>query len=138
MKLEQQCKECGYGTVNAKSFSNHVRNGCNTGRDYQREHYVKNREVILNRHRGYRLELKKRIFSALGDRCSICGFADHRALQIDHVDGGGYKHRKRVGSGYYQDILKGVLGESGEYRLLCANCNFIQGIELGFRKSIWS
>lgn len=64
----------------------------------------------------------------LGSKCIRCGFSDYRALQIDHVNGGGVqdiKTRGTVASAY--DIVRGKNLE--HYQLLCANCNWIKKYE---------
>ena len=62
---------------------------------------------------------------ALGGECMRCGFDDIRALQIDHVDGGGNQDVLALGSRYrlYAKIRDGY--DEG-YQLLCANCNAIK------------
>lgn len=70
----------------------------------------------------------KRIKSVeyLGGKCYICGFGDWRALQIDHIKGGGSKENRTIGPGGIQDrVLQGKKG----YQLLCANCNWIKRYE---------
>lgn len=63
---------------------------------------------------------------ALGNKCVKCGFDDPRALQIDHIFGGGHQERKRIGNnGTYKRV---VAGEPG-YQILCANCNWIKRYE---------
>ena len=42
--------------------------------------------------------LRMEVLGLYGGVCARCGFSDERALQIDHVQGGGYTHRKAVGS----------------------------------------
>src|SRR5881394_22666 len=61
--------------------------------------------------RNYR-ELRARALAFLGGRCVQCGFDDARALQIDHVHGGGNKERKSFrGPAYINyNVLKGVGG----------------------------
>jgi hypothetical protein len=70
-----------------------------------------------------RAQLRAAIFALLGDICVQCGFADKRALQIDHKHGGGCKERKRIGD---YKVLKRVLEHPEEYQILCANCNWIK------------
>ena len=43
-----------------------------------------------------RIQREKRllVLSKLGGKCCRCGFDDPRALQIDHVNGDGYKERE--------------------------------------------
>ncbi len=75
-------------------------------------------------HRAKRLKIQE----LLGGRCVQCGFADHRALQVDHVNGDGYSDRQRTRSGYglYHAVLADLAIGGGRYRLLCANCNWIK------------
>jgi len=77
-----------------------------------------------------RTELRQALFALLGARCVRCGFADVRALTIDHIDGKGTQERKAARSmdAYYRHIL--AVGGEG-YQVLCANCNQIKRIENG-------
>lgn len=60
----------------------------------------------------------------MGGKCVKCGFRDSKALQIDHVNGGGNEHRRRVSwVTRYRDILSGA---DTTCQLLCANCNWIK------------
>jgi hypothetical protein len=82
--------------------------------------------------RARRQKLKEQIFDLLGRQCVVCGYdTDIRALQIDHVNGGGTRHRKSFPSmtAYYEHIL--ASGTSGEFQTLCANCNQIKRYEQG-------
>ncbi len=67
-----------------------------------------------------------RIVTALGGKCVRCSFDDIRALQIDHVNGGGRQEEKLFKNTYQRDkyILEHV--DSGHYQVLCANCNWIK------------
>lgn len=62
----------------------------------------------------------------LGEICASCGFSDLRALQIDHINGGGTSEIKRLGNGvkYYRHIMSNI----SNYQILCANCNQIKRI----------
>lgn len=42
--------------------------------------------------------LRQRVIDALGGVCASCGWSDPRALHVDHVNGGGGKHRKAASS----------------------------------------
>lgn len=102
--------------------------------DYtHREHVVAYRKKynqkvsILMKERN--LQIKLDLFKVMGDKCSRCPFNDHRALQVDHVDGGGVlerRTRRKGGLGYYKRILASVLARENKYQLLCANCNWIK------------
>lgn len=83
--------------------------------------------------RRYNRSLRKQVFIKLGDKCAICGFADPRALQIDHVFNDGYKERWEMRS-QSQRMRKVLKDNSGRYQILCANCNFIKKYEEEMKK----
>lgn len=94
-----------------------------------RKYRKRNREKILeysrNRNKKKRIELLK----LLGSKCVKCGFSDWRALQIDHVNGGGLAEHKKYGGSIYKLIRRKVIEGSKDYQLLCANCNNIKKFE---------
>lgn len=76
-----------------------------------------------SRHRTLRVEA----LHYLGGKCVKCGFSDKRALQIDHIKGGGSKDKRpKYSFKWYRDI---VAGKIGDIQLLCANCNWIKRVE---------
>jgi len=78
--------------------------------------------------RRIRKQLKEKIVNAFGGKCAKCGFTDIRALQIDHINGNGINDRKKFKNySFYKYVLKNT--HSGEYQLLCANCNWIKRYE---------
>ena len=59
--------------------------------------------------------------------CQKCGETDIRCLSIDHLNGGGTKHRKTLGRS--SDSLYRWLRKNNypkEYQVLCMNCQFIK------------
>ena len=58
--------------------------------------------------------------------CACCGEDTYEFLSVDHIMGGGAKHRKKVGSNMAKWLVRSGLPEG--YRILCHNCN----IALGF------
>jgi len=79
------------------------------------------------RQRVWYQELKKEVFNVLGNECVKCGFIDKRALQIDHINGGGYQEIKNLSARQrYYNVLKSVKLKENKYQLLCANCNWIK------------
>lgn len=78
-------------------------------------------------------KLRREVLYLLGNRCVRCGFEDQRALQIDHIKGGGTAEQRDIGS---TQLLRRVRaawnsGDRGTYQLLCANCNWIKRHEHG-------
>lgn len=77
--------------------------------------------------RRYR-EQRKKAIEKLGGKCVRCGFDDWRALQFDHVNGGGNRGGARGRVHYLRRLIDAV---NGELQLLCANCNCIKRYECG-------
>ncbi len=73
--------------------------------------------------------LRWAIFILLGSKCvhKQCKVADARLLTIDHIGGGGSKHRRAQGGGsaYLVTILKDIRAGRRLYRLLCHNHNWL-------------
>ena len=72
--------------------------------------------------------LRKEILTVLGGKCRLCGFDDWRALQVDHVLGGGHQEMRlqRNPIKYLGIIQESMEKNEGKYQLLCANCNWIK------------
>lgn len=99
---------------------------------WREEHYEEYLEDQRQRTNARRNKLREQILDILGRRCVRCGYdTDVRALQIDHVNGGGSQERKKLvyGIPYYRRILESVQANSGEFQVLCANCNVIKRME---------
>ena len=89
------------------------------------------REVRLAKSRAKFVFWRDKVIEALGARCKTCGFEDRRALQIDHVNGGGQSDRRErgYGNGYSYGFCKKILADPDfllKYQILCANCNWIK------------
>ena len=105
-------------------------------------HSTREKKLAYLRNRGYALQasnkreasrekwhrLRNQWIAENGGRCVQCGFADPRALQIDHVFGDGRKDRRGRGPSFV--IIDIWLPENrGKYQVLCANCNQIKRVE---------
>ena len=75
----------------------------------------------MKQHLRDRAEVLKR----LGGQCARCGIKDSRVLQVDHINGNGYRECRRIGA---SQLYRHALAQGGnayvEYQLLCANCNW--------------
>lgn len=83
-----------------------------------------------NRELRYKSLVKYRtlVFDTLGRKCNECSFSDVRALQIDHVNGDGFKEKvegKRRATNYFK-IYNSLLNSENRFQVLCANCNWIK------------
>jgi hypothetical protein len=91
---------------------------------YERD-LIKNKIAV----REYKRRLRIKVLDILGRKCSKCGYDDIRALQVDHVDGGGTKHAVTRTRNFGNIIIDSVSKNENKYQLLCANCNWIKRIE---------
>lgn len=68
---------------------------------------------------------REQVLSHYGKKCACCGDTHLDFLQIDHVNGGGCKHRRQIGS-----LMRWLVrqGFPDDFRTLCANCNFARGL----------
>lgn len=55
-------------------------------------------------------------------RCACCNESTLQFLTIDHVNGGGCKHRKEIGSGIYYWLKRNKYPDG--FQVLCMNCNW--------------
>ena len=72
------------------------------------------------------------IIEMLGDKCVRCGFTDVRALQLDHINGGGTKEFRAFNnstSSWHYHYLKHPEEAKVKLQVLCANCNWIKRAE---------
>lgn len=87
--------------------------------------HLENRDLVLQKQREYRSKIKVIVFSHYCQNqieCECCGEKSVEFLSIDHIDGGGTKHRKQIGRGnLYNWLVKNNFPEG--YRVLCHNCN---------------
>lgn len=63
------------------------------------------------------------VFSYYDNKCAKCGETDWRCLSIDHVNGGGRRHKKQEG---FDSIYRWLLqqGFPQGFQLLCMNCQW--------------
>lgn len=93
---------------------------------------IRLRKIKNEYERKNKKELRKKIIQKFGGVCVICGFSDWRALQVDHVNGGGTREIKlkfnKNRSKYYKYLFIEA-NNNKNYQLLCANCNWIKKYE---------
>jgi hypothetical protein len=87
--------------------------------------YIKNREEILKKSRIRDENIRKLVFNHYGNKCIWCGQSNPIFLTIDHINGGGGKHRKKIhrcaGINFYRWLKLNNFPEG--FQLLCFNCN---------------
>jgi hypothetical protein len=93
--------------------------------------------VYQNRNEKY-YERKEQVLTHYGNgkcACVRCGFEDIRALSIDHIKGGGTKHKKHE---HFSDIYLWLIRNQFPrgFRTLCMNCQWITKNENNFVRKI--
>ena len=118
-------------------------------REYRHQYYLDHRteqieyakqynrlhKVIRTKHYWeYRAQLKAEVLTHYGIgncACVKCGFADIRALSIDHINGNGGQHRQAEGitggRPFYVWLRKN--GFPKGFQTLCMNCQYIKRCE---------
>lgn len=80
--------------------------------------------------RKSRAKNKADLFAAYGNKCACCGEDRPQFLSLDHINGDGGEHRRRIGGAtvlIYRDVKKQGYPKD-RYRLLCFNCNMAYGL----------
>lgn len=97
-------------------------------RKYNQEYY-RIHGVDIKAHRDKsRKKCKSEVLEHYGGKCACCGESHVEFLAIDHIDGGGNEHRKKLGKSgttFYFWLRK--QGFPDGYRVLCHNCNQSRG-----------
>lgn len=91
--------------------------------DRQREWHLNNPGYNTFKGTARLRRLRDEVINGYGHRCVCCGESTRQFLTLDHVHGGGGKHRRESSSAYphYEDAYKREFPD--DYRLLCYNCN---------------
>lgn len=88
------------------------------------------RECVRLNQEKWRKNLRAELIAAYGAKCACCGERRIEFLSLDHINGGGYEHRKlcNFNSPTMWNQLKRAGYPKDRFRLLCHNCNQSLGI----------
>ena len=99
----------------------------------------KNREICIARtvksnrkRRAYFRELTITHYGGNPPKCNCCGEVERKFLTLDHIKGGGRKHRKEMNNksgGVHGQLVKNNFPDG--YQVLCMNCNWGKFINNG-------
>jgi hypothetical protein len=135
-RKSNECKKCGLNVNPHKGNGlcilcyDKIRAKTPNGRKNQANYRNKHRREIYQRQKEDYLKKRNLMLFILGGKCVRCGFQDIRALQIDHINGGGIKERKLLNTkDFHRKVLKSLKNKENKYQLLCANCNWIKRSE---------
>jgi len=111
-----------------------------------KDYYEKNKNIINLKSKAYRqknkekrskqdkirglkrrIEIKKKVFDYYGNKCACCGEMITEFLCIDHINGGGSRHRRSLPSrNLYNWLIKNNFPPG--FQTLCFNCNQAKGV----------
>lgn len=135
--MAKACIKCGVALIEGENWYPWAKRD----RCYQCKECIRKRQrsvqyrQSVNKRRQYK-SVRISILNLLGGKCAQCGFSDIRALQIDHINGGGRRERKAFGTNmrrYYTSVLEKIKKGDKSYRCLCANCNCLARYQINRR-----
>ncbi len=88
---------------------------------YSQKWHQRNRDRINARVAANHRKQRERCLEAYGGVCSCCGEARYEFLAIDHINGGGGKHRREIGNKITRWLIANDFPPG--FRVLCHNCN---------------
>lgn len=94
-------------------------------RRYYASYRGENRASCREKQQAYKDRLRKRVFDHYGRRCQCCGEDRVEFLAMDHVNGGGNKHRREARLTNSADLFLWIIrnGFPPDFQTLCHNCN---------------
>lgn len=95
-------------------------------KEIDKNFYQRHRLDRIRQSKEYQRKIRLDAINILGGKCVKCDFSDFRALQIDHINGGGAKDKKIITRHYSNAVMDSVRNKENKYQLLCANCNWIK------------
>jgi hypothetical protein len=110
------CLECATIAIRNWGVNNRARKLA-----VQAKYHTDNATYIKEWHADYRKELRLGAITAYGLVCACCDEPRLEFLTIDHVKGGGRKHRAEIGSQFYRWLRDNNYPKG--FRTLCYNCN---------------
>lgn len=93
-------------------------------RETMKRCYEKNPEKFRTRVRMEHYHLRMKLFEIYGYHCFCCGEDELDFLELDHINGGGARAFRRMGTNT-RAIYRMAIEENDKtkYRILCGNCN---------------
>ena len=102
-------------------------------KDCCKQYRYDNRERYSLVKKAYNAKLKQAILNHYGNNCNCCGEQNSKFLTVDHINGGGCKHRKKLGLAAGNDFYNWLIKNNfpSGYQILCFNCNCGKSINGG-------
>lgn len=123
-----KCRSC-----HASARSDFRKANPNKVKEQQAAYYQRNKQKVIDASKKAAWNLRMAMIEKLGGKCSQCGIADPRALQLNHINGGGRdEYAGLAPTTLWRAIVKGER-RTDDLEILCANHNQIYEYEVGRR-----
>ena len=141
-KQGKSYKEIGY-LLGISTSSAYSRRMSKTKRKILSKKYnERNKEQRHEKAVKWRYECRSKVLTHYGGgelACVACGEARLPCLSIDHINGGGHRHRKSTGlhgTYFYSWLINQGYPEG--YQTLCMNCQFVKSYENHESRNQWT
>jgi hypothetical protein len=118
-----------YNRTHREQHNEYVRRYRKSHPEQARIYYAKNKERLAKVRRARYEKVKLRVLSFYSrgtPKCSCCTETEIAFLSIDHIQGGGSKHRKTMKAySIYHWLERNGLPQG--FQVLCMNCNVAKG-----------
>lgn len=121
-KKDKPVSEWGRCATRHDGLQNYCRECKN---DWSRKNFKVNGEKVRAQGRRYHLALRRSVLEHYGNKCVCCGESEYKFLSMDHIGGGGVKHRKQINTNIYQWLKVNKFPKG--FQPLCYNCNCAKG-----------
>lgn len=88
---------------------------------YDKKYRVNNLERIRTKNKEWNQKQRLSVIEHYGGMCACCGESRLEFLSIDHINGGGNKHRSTLKTSIYRWLKSNNYPEG--FQVLCHNCN---------------
>ncbi len=94
---------------------------------YNKKWAKENPDYYRSYAKEYARKKRREAIDHYGAVCVCCGESHYEFLCIDHINGGGNKHRKEIGEG--NNLPRWLIKNKfpSNFQILCANCNQAKG-----------
>jgi len=128
-----RCLKCMRG-VRKKYYASNPKREQKRAKDWMDAHPARAKEINHTTYRNRRAKIRTAVlnhYSGNNPRCAClgCSVTEEIFLVIDHINGGGTKHRKELKKSsisFWEWLIDNNYPKG--YRVLCHNCNFAYGL----------
>ena len=126
--IQNRCRDCGKALFKKWYSRKRVnKRWMKRQSEKTKRWYRCNLERALKAGKDRRRNLRMRVLKEYGNKCICCGEDTYEFLGIDHVKNNGGVHRKLIGRGIYEWLVKNNYPQK-DFQILCHNCNWAKAL----------